>query len=154
MHKFFYKFLNSCLLFLFLERPSAWNYQAVPQSFAREWRCLGKKLLIFSGDEYQHKKLNATPTATNSVPTIFHCLKNCSFEISCFSINYQQVTATCQLLQENVYTNASLMVNSSDWTHVSVFVRDLCGFLLILVYYMLSNYFNESIGRLHWWIFL
>ena len=112
--------------------------------FCQRVEMFGKKITYFSGDEYQHKKLNATPAAINSVPTIFHCLKNCSFEISCFSINYQQMTATCQLLEENVYTNASLMVNSSDWTHVSVFVRDLCGFLLILVYYMLSNYFNES----------
>ena len=91
-------------------------------------------ITYFSGDQYQDNRLNATPIAHGTTPTIFHCLKNCSSEMSCFSMNYEETKHTCELLQENIYANVSLMVNSSGWTHVSVFVR--C--------YLLQNLHSEQ----------
>ena len=134
LYKFFHKVFNSCLFNFLFSATLSMELSGCTSKFCQKVEMFGKKITYVSGDEYQDKKLNATPTTENSVPTIFNCLKNCSFEISCFSINYQQMTTTCQLLQENVYANGSLMVNSSDWTHVSVFVRNLCEFLFILVY--------------------
>lgn len=61
----------------------------------------------FSGDQYQNNRLNATPIAHGTTPTISHCLKNCSSEMSCFSMNYVETTRICGLLQENIYASVS-----------------------------------------------
>ena len=93
-----------------------------------------KNVAYFSGDQYQDNRLNAAPIAHGTTPTIFHCLKNCSSEMSCFSMNYEETTNTCELLQENIYANVSLMVSSSGWIHVSVFVR----------FYLLQNLYSKQ----------
>ena len=88
----------------------------------------GLTIRYLSGHTINNTYLNATALYNITVPTLIHCLQNCSSQEACASINYYNKSVednNCQLLTNNSFESKDSLLQRSGWVHVSTDVSSL-----------------------------
>ena len=78
----------------------------------------------FGGSIRENFFLNSTEITNTTAKNTSFCVKACTFANGCFSINAgkrkQDDNHVECLIRGNMYTNKSMLIEKTNWTHISI----------------------------------